>query len=109
MAKSYKIVLSPKAKRDVNQILRYVRSVSDLEAAIEVRQLLLDSFDKIAHMPTRSAVFHTVEGNEIRNFEAKKRYLILYGIEEPAQQVAIIRVAHVKMSRLTLLNFLEEE
>lgn len=109
MADSYKIVLSPKAKRDISQILRYVRSISDLQATVKVHQLLLESFEKIARMPTRSSVFHTVEENEIRSFEAKKRYRILYAIEEKAQQVAVIRVAHVKMNKPTLLAFLEEE
>lgn len=109
MAEEYTLVLSPRAKKDVYDILRYIRSVSSLEAAVKVDQLINQGLSQIAIMPTRRTVYLEKDGIEFRSYEAQKRYRIVYTIEEDDLKVAVVRVAHVKINKTTILTSLEEE
>lgn len=109
MAEQYEIALSPRAKRGVYDILRYIRSVSTLEAAVKVDQLINQGLSQIAIMPTRRAVYLEKDGIEFRSYEAQKRYRIIYTIEENDLKVAVVRIAHIKVNKATILTSIEEE
>ena len=108
MAEQYQIVLTAKAEKNVQDILRYARSVESLMSAKKIYDLLEDSFAQIARMPTRRPVYHATKDKEVRSYEADKRYRILYHIEEEIDLVSVIRVGSVKMSKAIIVSLLEE-
>lgn len=109
MAPGHEVILTPTAKKSIEDILRYVRSVSDIDAAIKVNNLILEGLDRIGQMPTFRRVNLVWNGKELRRYEAKKRYFILYEIQEPEERVGVFLVGHIKMSKAAILSLLEEE
>lgn len=109
MDQGYEVVVTPAAKKSITNILRYIRSVSDLEATVKVNNLILKGLEKIRQMPTFRRVNLVWNGVELRRYEANKRYFILYEIQESEEQVGVYLVRHVRMSKATILSLLEEE
>lgn len=109
MAGEYKVVVTAKGKRSLNNLYRYVLSVSNMDTVLKVRQLIEDGLERIGRMPTFRSIYVEFNGQKLRLYEAKKKYFILYGIVESDKRVKAIYIGSVKMNLPTILAALEEE
>ncbi|MEM7574205.1 MAG: type II toxin-antitoxin system RelE/ParE family toxin [Bacteroidota bacterium] len=100
MAVSYQVVVTTRAKRDINKILDYELENNSRKRALEVRREIIDAIHSLAEMPeARNPVQEVVKLTQdivFRQVVAKETYRIIYRIREVKKGVVVMRVMHVK-------------
>ena len=73
MAGEYGIEITPTAKKDIENILRYVRSIGTLQSTINTNQLIESGLEIISRMPTSRLIYRIAAlGKELRHYEIEK-------------------------------------
>jgi toxin ParE1/3/4 len=95
-----RLVTSPRAKRDIVEILRYTRERWGRRQAQQYRELIRQAFHTIAQNPDcgppRFDVVLGVRGYHIRQPGKRARHVVFYRIG-PSGLVEIVRVLHDSM------------
>lgn len=88
----YQITLSPSARRDLRDIVRYISSDSS-RRALAFGQFLLAQIKRLAEFPELGRIVPEFERPEIREIVVRN-YRIIYRVEHSRQLVKIIRFWH---------------
>jgi addiction module RelE/StbE family toxin len=96
----YTIILSPKAVRDLEAIVRYI-ALNNPEAARKVGQNLLDKTKELSQFPFKGQKVPEFNSPEIRQVILKP-YRIVYRVQEDKKRVSIARFWHSSQANLEL-------
>lgn len=100
---AYKVILSPQARRDVQETADYLRSQTDSERARTWKNGVLEAMGTLAQMPLRCAI--AVESQELGvelHQLMHRPHRILFRVHEGAQRVDVLRVYHSARAPLQL-------
>lgn len=111
MAKTYQVVVTEKAKKDINNILHYLLENASHGVAVDVRQQLIEGIHKLSDMPsTGHPVPEVLEFTPtilFRQKTVKDAYRLIYQIRETKNSVVVIRVLHVKRGTGSVIDALK--
>lgn len=99
MAGTYQVIITEPARKDLEEILDYILENDGEQKAADMRLALLEAIYRLAEMPTRHGLVKEVAGRTdvvYRRVIVKKRYQVIYQVEEPGKNVFVIRILHVK-------------
>ncbi len=102
----YKLEFLPIAKKDVDNIIYYIsNNLKNITAARKLRDLFVDSIDKILEFPYDNPIYQQVNflKNEYRSFKVKN-FLMFYTINEQDRIITIVRVLYRKMDISKILE-----
>lgn len=95
----YQLEFLPVAKNDIDHIIFYItNNLKNITASRKLRDLLIDSMDKILEFPYSCPVYSQVKRlkNEYRNFKVKN-FFIFYIINEQDKIITIVRVLYQRV------------
>lgn len=95
----YKLEFLPIAKSDINDIIYYIsNSLKNITASRKLRDLFIDSLDKILEFPYGYPIYKYKKNlkNEYRSFKVKN-FLMFYTIDEKYKIITVVRVLYQKM------------
>lgn len=98
MAGTFQVIVTPPAEQDLEDIIDYLTERESYDRALEVHDEILDTIEQLEEMPDRHAPLkETYEkvGNYYRRALAGK-YKVIFTIEEPANEVYVIHIMHIK-------------
>jgi toxin ParE1/3/4 len=96
----YQVVLSPKAVRDLETIVRYI-SLSNPETASLLGQRLLEKTKELGQFPLKGQKVPEFDDSNIRQLILKP-YRIVYKVEEEKKRISIARFWHSAQDNLEL-------
>lgn len=96
----YQVILSPRAVKDLEAIVRYI-ALDNPEIARELGQRLLDKTQELAKFPFKGQKVLEFNDPTIRQIILKP-YRIVYRVEEESKQVSVIRFWHSARDRVDL-------
>lgn len=102
----YKLEFLPIAKNDIDNIIYYIsNNLKNVTASIKLRDLFIDSIDKILEFPYGSPIYQHVKflKNEYRSFKVKN-FIMFYTINEQDKIITIVRVLYQKMDISKILE-----
>ena len=88
----YNVILSPKAVRDLEAIVRYI-ALSNPEAARKLGQNLLERTQQLSQFPFKGQKVPEFNDPNIRQLVLKP-YRIVYRVEEDKKQISVARFWH---------------
>ncbi len=96
----YTIILSPKAVRDLEVIVRYI-ALSNPAAARKVGENLLNKTKELSQFPLKGQKVSEFNSPDIRQIILRP-YRIVYRVEENKKQVSIARFWHSAQESLEI-------
>jgi toxin ParE1/3/4 len=96
----YIVVLSPKAVRDLETIVRYI-SLTNPSAARKIGQNLLDKIKELSQFPFRGQKVPEFDDPTIRQLILKP-YRVVYRIEEDKKRISVARFWHSSQESLEI-------
>lgn len=102
----YKIEFLPIAKKDIDDIIYHISHVfKNITASKKLRDLFIDSLDKIVDFPYGLPIYKNVNNleNEYRGYKVKN-YLMFYTINEKEKIITVVRVVYQKMNIENILE-----
>ncbi len=96
----YQVILSPKAVKDLEKIVRYI-SINNPEAAKKIGQQLLNKAKELSQFPLRGQIVPEFNDPNLRQLILKP-YRIIYRVEESKKQIGIARFWHSSRESLEL-------
>jgi addiction module RelE/StbE family toxin len=96
----YTVILSPKAVKDLEAIVRYI-ALNNPEAARKVGQSLLNKVRELSQFPFRGQKVPEFNNPDIRQVILKP-YRIVYRVEEGKKRISIARFWHSYQENLEL-------
>jgi len=91
----YRVILSPQARRDVQETADYLAAQTDLERARIWKNGVLEAIGSLAQMPMRCAVAGESQELGVELHQLMYRpHRILFRVDESAQRVNVLRVYH---------------
>jgi len=102
----YKLEFLPIAKNDIDDIIYYIsNNLKNVTASRKLRDLFMDSIDKISKFPYGCPIYQQVKflKNEYRSFKVKN-FLVFYTINEQDKLITIVRVLYRKMDVSKILE-----
>ncbi len=88
----YNVILSPKAVRDLEAIVRYI-ALNNPEAARRLGQALLERTQQLSQFPFKGQKVPEFNDPNIRQLVLKP-YRIVYRVEEDKKQISVARFWH---------------
>ena len=88
----YQVVLSPSARSDIRDIVRYI-SLDDPNRAIDFGRFLIQCARSLAQFPLRGRVVPEFADESLREVIARK-YRIVYRLKDEDQLIEIVRFWH---------------
>lgn len=88
----YKITLSPSARRDLRDIVRYIFSDSP-DRAIAFGQFLISSTKRLADFPELGRIVPEFDNSLIREIVVRS-YRVVYRLDEVNQRIEVVRFWH---------------
>jgi addiction module RelE/StbE family toxin len=92
----YRVVISPSAKQDIDDVFLYI-SEDNRDAAIKVYTEIIGVIDSLEHFPKRGREGN-VEGTR-EHVLSGLPYIIVYEIDEKRTQVHILSIWHDRQLR----------
>ena len=86
----YKITISLKAKKDLNEILEYIAQDNRQNAIIFIDEIKLNINKNLGFFP------HKYQRDKKFNIYTYKNYLIIYKINDEKKSVEILKITHSK-------------
>ncbi len=102
----YKLEFLPIAKNDIDNIIYYISNhLKNITASRKLRDLFIDSMDKILEFPYSCPVYQKVKllKNEYRSYKVKN-FIMFYTINEHDKIITIVRVLYQKMDISKILE-----
>ena len=96
----YTVVLSPKAVRDLETIVRYI-ALNNSEAASKIGQNLLNKTRELRQFPFKGQQVPEFSSPDIRQIILKP-YRIVYRVEEDKRRISVARFWHSSQENLEL-------
>ena len=96
----YSVILSPKAVRDLEAIVRYV-SLTNLSAGRRVGESLIEKIKEISQLPSKGQKVPEFDLPNIRQLILKP-YPIVYRVEEDKKRISIARFWHSSQNNLSV-------
>jgi len=96
----YQIVLSPSARRDLRDIIRYI-SLDSPERAVAFGQFLIGSIRQLANFPGMGREVPEFGRAEVREIVVRN-YRVIYRLEPAGKLVQIVRFWHGARGNPTL-------
>ena len=99
MAGQYQVIITEPAEQDLKDILEYIQENTGDQAALNMQQAILKAINDLAQMPTKNSLVRELIGLSEKNYRraiVKKRYRVIYQIEEADKDVFVIRILHIK-------------
>ena len=88
----YQVTLSPSARRDLHDIVRYI-SFDSPDRAIAFGQFLVSNTKRLADFPQSGRVVPEFENSLIREIVVRS-YRVVYRINEENQRIDVVRFWH---------------
>ncbi len=88
----YKVTLSPSARRDLADIVRYI-SLDAPERAVEFGQFLVVKIKSLGRFPEMGKVVPEFENSIIREIVVQS-YRVIYRVNHESQKIEVIRFWH---------------
>jgi plasmid stabilization system protein ParE len=88
----YQVTLSPSARRDLRDIVRYI-SFDSPDRAIAFGQFLVSNTKRLADFPQLGRVVPEFENSLIREIVVRS-YRVVYRINEENQRIGVVRFWH---------------
>ncbi|NJK92546.1 MAG: type II toxin-antitoxin system RelE/ParE family toxin [Blastochloris sp.] len=88
----YKVILSPRAIKDLEEIVRYI-SLDKPKVAFRFGNALIDAALALGHHPEMGVVVQEFDDPRIREW-IHKPYRIIYRIDEAKQVIGVARFWH---------------
>ena len=96
----YTVILSPKAVRDLETIVRYI-ALTHPEAAKKLGQKLLSKTKELSQFPFKGTRVPEFDSPNIRQVILKP-YRIVYRVEEAKKRISVARFWHSSQENLEL-------
>lgn len=111
MAKSYQVIVTDKAKKDINNILNYLLENASHGVAVDARKQLIESIHKLSDMPSTGhpvpEMLELTQSIVFRQTIVKDAYRVIYQIREMKNSVVVVRVMHVKQGTGSVIDALK--
>jgi len=88
----YQVIVSPSARRDLRDIVRYI-SLDSPERALQFGGLLLDSAKQLANFPEMGRVVPEFEESTVREIIVRS-YRVIYRVDHENRRIDIARFWH---------------
>ena len=88
----YKVVLSPSARKDVREIVRYI-SLDAPSRALAFGESLISNTKRLGHYPEMGRIVPEFGDPEIREISVRN-YRVVYRVDHPRKKVLVIRFWH---------------
>lgn len=89
----YQVALSPSARRDLRDIVRYI-SLDSPERAVKFGQFLISSTKRLADFPEMGRVVPEFRDPSIREIVVRRLYRVIYRVDHGDCRVDVIRFWH---------------
>ena len=89
----YQIILSPSARRDLQDIVRYI-SLDSKEKAVNFGRLLIQTTKRLSDFPEMGRVVPEFKDPSVREIIVRKSYRIIYRVDHEDCRVEIARFWH---------------
>jgi toxin ParE1/3/4 len=96
----YTVILSPKAARDLEAIIRYI-ALNNPDAARKVGQNLLNKTKELSQFPFKGQQVPEFSSPDIRQVILKP-YRLVYRVEEDKKRISVARFWHSSQENLEL-------
>lgn len=108
MAKTYQVVITPRAQASLQRIVDYLEEHESVSVAEKVLYGILDAIDTLAIIPNRNSIEETVT-TEKRLFRRlmKWSYKIVYTVNEEKIEVVVVEIRHGKQDPQGLIDALK--
>jgi toxin ParE1/3/4 len=90
----YQVVLTASARRDLQDIIRYI-SIDDPEAALQFGRFLIHHTRNLSQFPKRGRVVPELSDESIREIIVR-RYRIVYRVDHHNRLIQVIRFWHAR-------------
>jgi plasmid stabilization system protein ParE len=109
MANAYNVIITKPAENDLEAILTYVLEYSSLQSALKIRRYILDAINELSKMPSSHGLVREVipyTALQYRQIVVKKKYRVIFLIEEGTLDVYVVRILHVNRGPETIQSAL---
>ena|SRR5438067_7462858 len=89
----YQVALSPSARRDLRDIVRYI-SLDSPERAVRFGQFLVSSTKRLADFPEMGRVVPEFDDPPIREIVVRRTYRVIYRVDHGDCRVDVVRFWH---------------
>lgn len=96
MGTIYKVILTPKAQADIQDIFNYLWDNVSLESANYVKDGIATEIAGLSEMPESKGLLRLTKSKMVYRRVLKWSYRIIFTIEEEKSQVVVVRVDHSK-------------
>ena len=98
MVKSYEVVVTSKAEKDLENILLFLVEHVGYQTSEEVNFAIIESIKKLSTRPEKNGLFNTdiFPSRKYRRVIVKKAWNLIFQIDDEEQEVYVLRVLHVK-------------
>ncbi len=96
----YTIILSPKAVRDLEAIVRYI-SLTNPSAGKRVGEILIEKTKELREFPFKGQKVNEFDNPHIRQLMLRP-YRIVYRVEEDKKRISIVRFWHSSQKNLSI-------
>lgn len=112
MAGKFKVIYSPSADKDLDEILHYHLEQYGRSNAATTLAVIREKMDTVLKMPEAYPLYRPggrVFQKSYRYVIAKKRYRVIYTVEVLDEVVRVVRIAHKKFAEGSIIMRIEEE
>lgn len=93
--KHYQVRITPGARRDLNNIVQYLRRKESATVATKVRQGIMEAIDYLQTFPERHPIFHEASTEQVVFRRMRQwRYKIVFTVDNDELIVLVLKIYH---------------
>ena len=108
MDETYEVVVTPKAEKNLSNIIDYLILNESWDLAEKIRNTLLEEIESLSKMPTANGILQQISDTQLTfRRKLKWQYRIIFVIEETEKLVFVIAIDHTRQNPIELLDLVK--